>query len=398
MNALPFFKIKQLTLTFILTQAILSVGTTFERTIDDAAGDSVSGLLPVYTPTNGLSLGPNCAACVFHPDPANAFKGTWHDGTQLPGGPPVSVSLSFTGTSISLFCILANTASEGLATSDFSITLDGVSQGKFMHVPDNTSDFIYQAKVFSVDGLDRGFHQVVLATDNAAGSLMLFDYATYIFDDGVSSVSPVIDTTQVTNTVTSTAISTAQANSIQSSRNSQTTLFSGTFPLVTNAPSSSSVASISIGQSGSVDVTISSTLSPSSSTSSVTASASKRTQFVLVLAGTLIPITLIVLAAIMVYKRQRARYKKKFEETRVHLPGAEWVHFSESQADSPGTSGTHRIFNANGEKGRRIQQNAQPSPSVPGEPALSRAPTFRTFDPVARPPGYDFNFLPARLL
>lgn len=57
MSILLFFKIKQLTLrvALILTQATLSVGTTFERTIDDAAGDSVSGLLPVYTPTNGLS-------------------------------------------------------------------------------------------------------------------------------------------------------------------------------------------------------------------------------------------------------------------------------------------------------------------------------------------------------
>ncbi|KAF8217077.1 hypothetical protein K438DRAFT_1559132 [Mycena galopus ATCC 62051] len=159
----------------------LSVGTTFKRTIDDTLGDSESGALPVYDPTDGKLLqNSNCTACTLHPDPAGAFDHTWHDGSQLPDGVPVSVSLSFDGIAITLFCTLANNASEeGIMTSDFAFMLDGVTQKPFTHVPDNTSDFMYRVPVFSVTGLDRGTHNVVMATNNPTGSLMLFDFAQY---------------------------------------------------------------------------------------------------------------------------------------------------------------------------------------------------------------------------
>ncbi|KAF7356206.1 hypothetical protein MVEN_00952000 [Mycena venus] len=98
---------------------------------------------------------------------------------------------------------MANTASEEPASSDFAFTLDGVPQEPFTHRPDNTSDFIYQQSVFNVSGLDRGEHTVVMSTNNAAGSLMLFDYATYIFDDGV--VPSLASTATVTSTITSTS-------------------------------------------------------------------------------------------------------------------------------------------------------------------------------------------------
>ncbi|KAJ6480924.1 hypothetical protein C8R45DRAFT_831846 [Mycena sanguinolenta] len=160
----------------------LSIGTTFERTIDDTLGDSESGVLPVYEPADAVLLKPlqnsDCPACTFHPDASSAFQGTWHDSSQLPGGPAVSVSLSFDGIAITLFCILANTGG-GISTSDFAFTLDGGAQNPFSHVPDNTSDFIYQAVVFNATGLDRGTHNLVMTTNNPTGSLMLFDFARY---------------------------------------------------------------------------------------------------------------------------------------------------------------------------------------------------------------------------
>ncbi|KAJ7648564.1 hypothetical protein DFH06DRAFT_570581 [Mycena polygramma] len=162
-------------ITFI--QISLSVGTVFQRTIDDTLGDSESGELPMYTPASGFSPNSDCAGCVLHPDPASAFKGTWHDGSQLPGGPAVSVTLSFSGTGISVFCILANLV--GDSTSNLAVTLDGAAQKPFSYTPDNTSDFVYNAPVFSVDGLDRVQHTVVIVTDNPKGSLFLFDYANY---------------------------------------------------------------------------------------------------------------------------------------------------------------------------------------------------------------------------
>lgn len=94
-------------------------------------------------------------------------------------GPRINNANLPIGTAITVFCILANTASEGLTTSDFAITLDGTAQKPFTHRPDNTSDFKYHSTVFNVDGLNRGVHHVVITTDNAAGSLFLFDYASY---------------------------------------------------------------------------------------------------------------------------------------------------------------------------------------------------------------------------
>lgn len=75
-----------------------------------------------------------------------------------------------------MFCILANTIS---ATTDLSFTLDGVPSGRFSHVSDGTSSYVYGAAVFSRTGLENEPHQVVVATDNTAGSLLLFDFAIY---------------------------------------------------------------------------------------------------------------------------------------------------------------------------------------------------------------------------
>jgi hypothetical protein len=45
----------RLALLITLIQITLSIGTTFERTIDDTFGDSESGLLPIYTPAKNFS-------------------------------------------------------------------------------------------------------------------------------------------------------------------------------------------------------------------------------------------------------------------------------------------------------------------------------------------------------
>ncbi|KAJ7210424.1 hypothetical protein GGX14DRAFT_363358 [Mycena pura] len=175
---------------YLLTQATQSAAAISQRTIDDTFGDSVSGALPSYAPADNFSPNSDCSNCEFHPDPESAFKGTWHDSTQLPGGPAVSVTVSFTGTAISLFCILANTAFGHIATSDFSLSIDGTTHGTFTHTPDNTSDFIYQAKVFEVHDLANVEHKAVLSTNNPAGSLLLFDYASYTYVRGLPITAP----------------------------------------------------------------------------------------------------------------------------------------------------------------------------------------------------------------
>ncbi|KAJ7694652.1 hypothetical protein B0H17DRAFT_1199171 [Mycena rosella] len=179
-------------------QVALSTSTLVNRTIDDTKGDSVSGLLPIYSPPAQFSPNSNCPTCKVRLDPARVFDGTWHDSSQLRDGPPVSVALSFNGTAIYIVCVLANTVKDAVTSSDFVFTLDGSRNGSFTHKPTSSPDYIYGANVFSVNGLEQGPHEVVLTTDNSTGSLLLFDYASYTSDERIGAppaISPVTGTT-----------------------------------------------------------------------------------------------------------------------------------------------------------------------------------------------------------
>ncbi|KAJ7879231.1 hypothetical protein B0H14DRAFT_2341560 [Mycena olivaceomarginata] len=167
-----------LVLSFILfTHIALSSGSVLPATIDDTTGDSLTGAQPSYS--GSFSANSNCDGCLVHPDPQRAHGGTWHDSSQFGGAPPVSVTLSFTGIGIDVFCILANTVPGAVTTTDLAFTLDGSSQKPFSHTSDSTSDFEYGVKVFTVGGLSQGAHQLIIATNNPSGSLLLFDYAEY---------------------------------------------------------------------------------------------------------------------------------------------------------------------------------------------------------------------------
>lgn len=78
-------------------------------TIDDQAGDALSGLVPTYSPTDtpygNCSPGPACTACHAQPDPAQVFDGTWHDTTYIPGWPTPIANISFTGAFLILISI-----------------------------------------------------------------------------------------------------------------------------------------------------------------------------------------------------------------------------------------------------------------------------------------------------
>ncbi|KAJ6582082.1 hypothetical protein B0H19DRAFT_927985 [Mycena capillaripes] len=168
-----------LVLLLILSHAALSLGSVQTATIDDTKGDSNTGAQPVYSPATSFSLNSNCDGCSVHANPASAFDNTWHDSSQLNGAGPVSVTLSFTGTAIEVFCILAAST-----TTDLAFTLDGSPQKPYSRTPGSSPDYIYGESVFKVDSLTQGAHQLVVATNNPSGSLLLFDYAKY------RSVSP----------------------------------------------------------------------------------------------------------------------------------------------------------------------------------------------------------------
>ena len=77
----------------ILTWVVLSLCCSgvlpvlVNRTIDDFYGDSVTGALPVYSPSDGWTSGNTCVGCRFNSSIADVnktFDKTWHDATYLP--------------------------------------------------------------------------------------------------------------------------------------------------------------------------------------------------------------------------------------------------------------------------------------------------------------------------
>ncbi|KAJ6592291.1 hypothetical protein DFH09DRAFT_1306165 [Mycena vulgaris] len=287
----------------LLGQIARTAATLSNRTIDDTKGDIVSGLLPVYSPAASFSLNSNCSKCSVKLDPSQVFDGTWHDSSQLPGGKPVSITLSFHGTAIYVFCILANAVKNAVTNSDFLFSLDGLPRGRFTHEPSSSPDYTYGANVFSAHGLELGPHELVLATDNSTGSLLLFDYAIYTFEDKIE-----VTQTTATATVTSTVLATSTAKS-----------------------QSSSTASIS--------VSLPSSAGPSPITSSTPASAASRTPtpaLARILPATLIPILLVALIGAGLYRRH-AHYKREVEKTRAHPPEPAWVCFADPDAAPPRT-------------------------------------------------------------
>ncbi|KAJ7166767.1 hypothetical protein C8R46DRAFT_839950, partial [Mycena filopes] len=157
-----------------------SFASVLTATIDDTAGDSSNpGVQPVYSPADAFSPNSNCAGCLVHPDPGQAFGNTWHDTSQYGGAPPRSVTLSFTGIGIDVFCILANTVQGAQTATDLAFTLDGAPYPPFSHDPDATTDYLYNQNVLSVNGLSNSAHTLVVSTNNPDGSMLLFDYARY---------------------------------------------------------------------------------------------------------------------------------------------------------------------------------------------------------------------------
>ena len=80
---------------------LLLVAAQVNHTIDDTNGDSVTGVKPTYNPSvAGIWAGPSCGSeCVIHPDPSQAFDGTFSAATYKPQNNMTSISIEipFTG-------------------------------------------------------------------------------------------------------------------------------------------------------------------------------------------------------------------------------------------------------------------------------------------------------------
>jgi hypothetical protein len=166
-------------------------------TVDDNVGnDSVLS----YEPSDHWSFGPACTQCVVKPDPQKVSDGTWHDTSAISQEVPANMTLKFTGmsrsqdiansnadgvpgTAVYLFCIVPNTVpGAGSSTVNLTFTLDGQSDGTFLHQPDGTQNIIYNVPVYARTSLDNKPHTLVMSpVAGINSSLVLFDYAVYTF-------------------------------------------------------------------------------------------------------------------------------------------------------------------------------------------------------------------------
>ena len=91
----------KLALTFYATCLLSSAFAQLTNiTIDDANADPFTGATIQYSPFDlwKPGSGPLCPECIAHPDPDEAFDGTWHEGASDVENQLLTASVDFTGT------------------------------------------------------------------------------------------------------------------------------------------------------------------------------------------------------------------------------------------------------------------------------------------------------------
>ncbi|KAJ7651144.1 hypothetical protein FB45DRAFT_780465 [Roridomyces roridus] len=198
--------ISSVLLLFLL--ASTNAQTFTNRTIDDTNGDSVTGVVPTYTPSS-VWAGPSCQGCAILPDTSKVFDGTYHAATYHADLGSFAISMDFTGVAIYVYFILANDEGQGVTTTTAAnFSIDGTVQGDFTHVPSATTDVEFNALAFSHTGLSNETHSLLITTEGAGDLYINFDYAIYTFEEAAvissssapsSSSSSTIPTSSSTN-------------------------------------------------------------------------------------------------------------------------------------------------------------------------------------------------------
>ncbi|KIY70436.1 hypothetical protein CYLTODRAFT_392047 [Cylindrobasidium torrendii FP15055 ss-10] len=172
------------------------------RTIDDTNGDSDSGKVPIYNPSEAWA-GLDCTGCAIRPDRSLVFDRTLTAATYNPDMDSMDVTFSFTGTDIWVYFVLANDQGNGVTTStDCNFTLDGKLAGHFQHAPTNSTALEYNTLVFAANGLKQQSHDLIISTSGIQeNQWVAFDRAIYTFDsDAASSSSGTTSGSSPTNT------------------------------------------------------------------------------------------------------------------------------------------------------------------------------------------------------
>ncbi|KAH9917970.1 uncharacterized protein B0H18DRAFT_1033057 [Fomitopsis serialis] len=228
-------RIRLFTLSLLLANTVVDVrATPTNRTIDDHYGDSFTGALPLYTNLPGWewNYGPECPACTLQLDKAKVFMGSWHDTTLLPNAVGANVvSMSFTGTEVWVYCVMAQKVSSTaiITITDIDIELDGEKVKTYVNTPTNqdatASDFSYNVTVYSNTNLTNTEHTLNMTV--LAGSWIAFDYLQYTYDD-IGEIPVVGPTTSgssssPSNSESRTTSSNISTSSVKPSSSSATT-------------------------------------------------------------------------------------------------------------------------------------------------------------------------------
>ncbi|OCH86687.1 hypothetical protein OBBRIDRAFT_211430 [Obba rivulosa] len=176
-----------LSLLFFFQCTRFTAAVLINITIDDTFGDAVTGQKFAYSPSDLWNTGQNCTVCEARLDPSKVHNGTWHDSTFFPLGVvpnsniPMNASVSFVGTALYVFCVLAHTSSPLDGQTDMTFTVDGRVVGTFAEQPNGSPSVDYGVPVFSIDNLSPGPHQFTLTNGHVNGntSLVLLDHVVY---------------------------------------------------------------------------------------------------------------------------------------------------------------------------------------------------------------------------
>ncbi|KAI0706284.1 hypothetical protein C8T65DRAFT_231894 [Cerioporus squamosus] len=237
-SPLRFRLILPLLLTTVLAASSASA-LSVNRTIDDETGDSVTGVVPTYSPPAGWKQGSTCDGCFIQLDPDHVFGGTWHDATHSPSDTePLLITAHFTGTAVYVYNVLANTVPYTTTYTNLIFSLDGEQVGSYVHVPSSDTAFEYDVPVYTNGNLANKQHTLVIeATGDANSSLVLFDYIVYTFteEDPAPPSSSTTTTTVASSSTTSTSTSTQPTITPGS-----TTISSSSLSISTLSPTGSS--------------------------------------------------------------------------------------------------------------------------------------------------------------
>ncbi|KAH9897631.1 hypothetical protein C8Q73DRAFT_364880 [Cubamyces lactineus] len=182
------------------------------RTVDDQNGDSVTGAMPSYLPDSGWTQGSQCPTCNIYPglvDVSRAIEQTWHDSTYHPGQPDRVITVSFTGTAVYVYNLIANNVQYTTTLTNLSFSMDGTFMQQYTHTPDaGEAQILYSVPVFSHTNLPNQPHTLEIRANGPSASLILFDALIYTVPDEPTTTNPAfIPSSSTTTALTSSTTS-----------------------------------------------------------------------------------------------------------------------------------------------------------------------------------------------